>query len=131
MRTPGSSSPQSHGGVFTEGKTMLSMRTHTFLSLCTQTEINTSGGEKRAWLICSSSTKARKARSTHLHIYVTSCPSHKSFSMIQPPPPPLSVLISPTLLSFSLGSSRRFSEAQRSLRSLLLSLHPSHALLHL
>lgn len=123
MRTPGSSSPASHGGVFNGRKNnAFCTKPHISLSLCTQSEVNTHGAEKRAWLICSSSTKARRARSTHLHIYVMSCPSHKSFSVIQPPPPP--VLISPTLLGFSLGLSRRFSEARRSLRSPRLSLHP-------
>lgn len=124
MRTPGSSSPPSHGGLF-NGRQNKAFPVNPHVSLCTPREVNTPGTETRAWLVPSSSTKARRARSTHSHPDVTARPSRRGFSVIRPPPLP--VLISPTFWGFSLGPSRRFAGAWRSFRPLLLPLHPSHS----
>lgn len=124
MRTPGSSSPPSHGGLF-NGRQNEAFPVNPHISLCTPREVNTPGTETRAWLVPSSGTKARRARCTHSHPDVTARPSRRGFSVIRPPPLP--VLTSPTLWGFSLGPSRRFSGAWRSFRPLLLSLHPSQS----
>lgn len=121
MRTPDSSSPPSQGGLF-KGRQNQAFPVNPHISLCTQREVGTPGTETRAWLMPSSSTKARRAPSTHSPPDAT---ARRGFSVIQPPALP--VLAPPTLWGFSLGPSRRFSGAWRSFRLLLLSLHPSHS----
>lgn len=70
MRTPGSSSPPTHGGLFNGRQNQVNPH----ISLCTQREVSTPGTETKAWLMPSRAARHREPllpthtpKSQHVH----------------------------------------------------------------